>query len=495
MLSHHPKRFFRLFSLLGVFVLTFALTQGCETKVKPECETNKDCGSGKFCNKGKCKRLACESDADCANGEQCKSGACVKGTGPTEKTSEDGGATDTDPGDTTPTETGPTDTSTGDKTSTGPCGSLTECKTDSACGGDKCIAGCCLPKCDKDKPCPGTFKCKTDSGQCVVCLQDGDCPVLGQKCDQTTGTCGEGVQCPGGKPPGPDGKCVQPCADAKCGPTETPDPDASCKCIPKVGACESCTKNAECGLGNHCVEDTQKNKFCAIDCTTTSKCDPGYQCLSLGDYSVCMPSSGFCPCLGVKCQNGQKCCKSRGTCTECCEDSDCTKTGEICRADGSCGASDPCKGVTCQPGQQCNSSTGKCGCASPCPAGTCCGAGDNTCSAGACGGPGTGTCKPACTGGMKCCKAPLPGLPDSCQAQCTTGPGSSTCKTDADCTDGVCCAAFGNKCIPAKDPVSKILMKLICGGGNSGGGCKSDADCPTGKSCKGGLLGGPKSCQ
>lgn len=490
MLFREMSSYFRLAGLVGVLFMAFAVAQGCETKPKAECETNKDCGSGKFCNKATstCKRLACESNTDCANGEVCENGDCVKGT-PT-----DGGGTDTASGDTKPdtpstTDAKPGDSTGGDTPPAGPCKGLKECTADGDCTNAKCLGGCCLPACENGT-CPAGFKCNATSQQCVLCTEDSDCPVLGQVCDKEKGTCGDQKQCPGGKAPDANGKCPGACEGTTCAAGETPDPDDNCKCIKKIGQCEACTKDAECGIGNKCVEDTQKNKFCATDCTSNSKCDAGYTCLSLGDYSVCMPATGFCPCLGVKCDAGKTCCKSRGACFECCSDADCTKAGDICRADGTCGSSDPCKGVTCGAGQMCNSTTGQCDCASPCPSGTCCGANDNKCTAAACGGGGGGNCNPACTGGQQCCPGLIPGMPPSCQAQCQGG-GAGGCKTNADCKSGEeCCKTFGF-CLPASP-----LNALICGGGGGGGTqCTSDADCQQGQKCQTLLPGFPGTCQ
>ena len=491
--------------LLTSFILgMWVFFDACGGK-KEECQVNQDCKTGYYCHKKlkKCLKLigSCKSDGDCGQGETCQNGKCVQAS--TEKADiSEGTNPDAGPGDTPPSNEG-NDTCSGRQT----CQQTTDCQQ-----GEKCFNGCCVPPCDANTPCPKGLYCKTDTQECVPCLTDDHCGTtdptcqsdcrkekvkrcvnnvcqesscecpLGTTCDQGTGQCKQGVTCPGGAKPDKNGKCPKKCENANCPAGQTPDPDNNCKCIPKKGICEMCTRDAECGLNGRCVQGANNIKFCTEDCTASRTCsDAKFSCLTLGNYSACMPISGNCPCLGVKCPQGQVCCKSDGACHQCCSDSDCP-SGQICRSDGTCGAKDPCKNVSCNPGQQCDPNTGKCVCQSPCPAGTCCDSATQTCSASACGGGG-GQCNPPCQSGTQCCN--IAGQ-YQCMQQCPTGPG---CKTDSDCKQGEkCCSLFGamKMCAGPGNP-----LYLFCRGG--GGGCNTDADCPTGQKCCRGLLG--KSCK
>lgn len=506
------SHFYVTYRWVGLLIITALALFGLEAcsgppQVQPQCSINTDCEKGFYCHQATktCRRMACQSNTDCPNGEICVDGSC-------KVSNTDGGLNDIDPADT------PKD----------PCAGRVSCKDHPDCMlGEKCVSGCCMPGCSATTPCPQGLHCKTDTQECVACVSDEHCGTqssacqvnctnekiqrcvnhvcaeancecpLGTSCDQASGQCKTEQLCPGGEKPGPDGKCPTPCATANCPQDQTPDPENNCQCIALKVWCAPCTRDAECGLNGRCVEDSQKNKFCAEDCTTTRTCSAsGYSCLTLGSYSVCMPISGSCPCLGVTCPGNQKCCMKSGSCHECCEHSDCQQPN-VCRADGTCGAQDKCTNIQCQPGQQCDSNTGQCACQKPCPSGTCCDQGSQRCTANACG--STNQCTKQCPAGEQCCMVGG-GMGMPAQEQCLPAGqpcpsgGMGQCQTDSDCQQGeMCCNLMGMGAMCMQDD-GNILMKLICGGGGSG--CQSDADCPAGEKCCDGLLPMlPKSCK
>lgn len=514
---HGRQMFFQLL-FLSLFAVPSVML-ACNAP-KPECEKNSDCKTGFYCKTGACAKVVatCTSNVDCSNGEQCLNGSCVKG------------GTETIQGDGGPTEKAPENN--------GTCGTLKACKDFSDCGsGETCTAGCCAPTCDANTPCPGDLKCDLSTGRCVLCLIDADCGAgstlcaadancgtamvkrcennlcadkpcecgVGEKCDAASGKCLADKVCPGGGKPDPQGNCPRPCATATCAAGQTPDPDNNCQCIAKAEYCQTCTRNAECGLDGLCVSDEKGNKFCAEDCGPNRGAQQGqcsdtsnYSCFFDGTNKYCKPILGYCPCLGIKCSTaGTKCCPNTGACQECCGNQDC-QAPKVCNNVTYICEDNKCAGVTCPSGQACDPKDGMCkgGSSGPCPQacqpGTCCNTTTLQCTASAC---SSAKCQPACDPATQdCCEL---GVQSTCvpKGQCPANPGGG-CKKDSDCPNAgdKCCSLFGlqQMCLPGSDPTTALL----CGGGS--GSCVTDADCkdPASPKCCDALLPIlPKSCK
>ena len=182
-----------------------------------------------------------------------------------------------------------------------------------------------------------------------------------------------------------------------CSSTEPGEPDAPCDatacaanetCNAATGRCEplpSCTSEADCGEGAHCLDNT------------CSSCASNVQCMS--GLSACDAKSGEC----THCRDSSQCggafpvCGQKG-CVQCATDADCPaaqpRCGAVfcvqCTADSQCPAEQRCTpGGQCQP--RCASSLDCPASAPSCQSGVClqcsdtrdCGAGQ-ACYGGAC---------------------------------------------------------------------------------------------------------------
>ena len=211
------------------------------------------------------------------------------------------------------------------------------------------IGAGCGAKCEKDSDCPRGTVCQAEA--CVTsCRSDRDCLGgrirLGGTCSldrdgAETGRSDSGTaERSAGELVAPDTAAGDgvPCAWATCPAGHMPDPSNWCRCKKAVKWCEACSRDEDCGPGALCaIGAGGSTSFCAEDCSASSACsDPAlYACLILGSSRKgCVPLSGACPCLGVSCAAGKRCCDRDRACHECCTDADCkapatcdTKTG------------------------------------------------------------------------------------------------------------------------------------------------------------------------
>jgi hypothetical protein len=121
--------------------------------------------------------------------------------------------------------------------------------------------------------------------------------------------------------------------------------------------CATCQEDHDCpkaanGTQQHCVQDSQGNGFCSLQCTADANCPLDATCVTA--YPVCLPAQG------ATCASDEDCPPTSstfqhcygGTCTpECGSDSDCTGTSQKC---GSLGACQPRAGVCVGSGSFCD---------------------------------------------------------------------------------------------------------------------------------------------
>ncbi len=121
--------------------------------------------------------------------------------------------------------------------------------------------------------------CDPNSGNCVECLADSDCPT-GGTCNTSTHTCSNGGGGGGGGAKGPACTSNQSCAQGQVCDNGTCQP----------GAYGDCSKLA-CAAGMDCVNagaNGQNAQECLTPCTATSDCpDTAYVCdTGSGDVAV-----------------------------------------------------------------------------------------------------------------------------------------------------------------------------------------------------------------
>jgi MYXO-CTERM domain-containing protein len=174
------------------------------------------------------------------------------------------------------------------------------------------LANTCNP-CMTDADCLGTPEtplCATsgpNTGACVECKDDGDCPAEEPLCNTQTNTCG---------------KCT---TDADC--AGTPETPACATMGTNAGNCVECTTNAHCPM---------EEPVCDATTNTCGKCATDADCPA--DNPVCDPTSKTCgPCTSNEdCEGTPEtpvCAMSgtmAGTCVECESSMDCAAPTPIC---------------------------------------------------------------------------------------------------------------------------------------------------------------------
>lgn len=168
-------------------------------------------------------------------------------------------------------------------------------------GGNACgaVCGSARPHCD------------AESGLCVECVENGNCPVEAPTCDLTSHeclACTSNDQCPAIEAPHCDdqtGAC-EPCsADADCARYGTTP-----VCDEPSGRCVGCTADTEaqrCGANacnlttNVCTGVTRGTVPTCGACTTDSECQSGTACIArtregapAGSYCLLVAPSGGC---------------------------------------------------------------------------------------------------------------------------------------------------------------------------------------------------------
>lgn len=179
-----------------------------------------------------------------------------------------------------------------------------ECLGDGDCGAAApfCVTGHC-EECAGPGDCGAAQACFPGSNECrPACAANSDCTDGNAKlCDLDTGACVE---------------CIE---DANC-PADQPI------CSPEHGTCGRCASNADCGAAAPiCDLSDGECRECIIDsqCVDGGLCDDHHCKAGCKDDSECPSQKPFCA------PNFQ--------CTECLANSDCPTTRPFCNANGQCG--------------------------------------------------------------------------------------------------------------------------------------------------------------
>ncbi|MDP7038508.1 MAG: hypothetical protein QGI45_05075 [Myxococcota bacterium] len=327
------------------------------------------------------------------------------------------------------------------------------CQDDATCqAGESCIGGTCQPtpefKCENDLDCDAGTYCQPSSGDCVTCLNDGQCGA-DQVCNSSN-TC-EAV------PPPPPAGCA---SDADC-------PNQHCDIY--SGQCHDCLNDSQCESNQSCnLGVCEDNTPVDTPCTSNLDCEGEQICESYsGDCVDCVSdahcSAGVCnesnnTCVGCldnnDCDNGV-CDMSTNNCTGCLSDSDCVggvcnesnNTCVGCLNDNDCGSAEICVGQTCQADPNACNSAEDCAAGQGCALGQC----------GACSNNGQCRDKEVCVAGV--CESVQPGaFGDDCVVQ-------------EDCGDGLLCYGI--------ESTESTYCSRPCIGSGQGG----EADCPSSYAC------------
>ncbi len=327
-----------------------------------DCLVDADCGAGTVCDAAQTTCVGCVDNADCSGSDVCSGAqACVRCVD-----SAPGSATDAGCGASAPV-----------------CDSL----------GPDCVG------CVDDSNCDNGERCAVQSGTCVVCLSDQDCPA--GVCDPGANVCAVCLDtaavgqvdagCSAVLNACSDGTCVDCTADGDCGP------DAVCDAT--AGACVECVDDNDCApsdvcqqASSTCIECVNDMPVGALD-TGCSNTNP--VCVEGGPQA---PRCRSCE-IDDDCPGNQLCEESTNTCIECVDDA---ATG----LDAGCDANLP-----------------------------------------ACAGSGAGAICVACLVDADCSA----GVCDSSVPRC------AECLTDANCSGDDTCDAVSGVCIPPGDADSDGL--------------------------------------
>ncbi len=260
---------------------------------------------------------SCVSDYDCAGGRCNSNNECVQCLG------------DDDCGEDTPRC----------ETNTGVC---VECTGSGDCVTKYCDTNYTCQSCQSNENCSDDYKCKTDNGACVVCLDDTHCsgntPVCDTEINDCKG-CENDTQCGVNKCKVDTGACVPCVNDSHCSGT-TPVCDTS------TNICKGCENDTQCG-DNKCNLDTGA----CVPCVNDSHCS--------GNTPVCDTTTNICKGCEDDTQCGDnKCNLDTGACVPCINDSHCSGNTPIC--DTSTNICKGCEDDTQCGDNKCNLDTGAC---------------------------------------------------------------------------------------------------------------------------------------
>lgn len=351
----------------------------------------------------------------------------------------------------------------------------------------ECIDGFCQPK-----PCPDGQFCDPNTGDCVECVADVDCPC-NQICVQ--GECG----CPPGTIEHPVTQCCVQCVTAddcegcdvclggNCIPKSCPDGVLN----PNTCNCQECLIADDCDKDNECcVQGICRCCPGFIRNPITGECDPEPPCTTDDDCPecfICTPQG----CVPLVCPPGTVCVDGRCE-TECVCPSGSCPPGRACTEvrPGVCiciPTSEICSGP-CDTGNDCDDP--RCGCINnqcvfigppPPPGGPCVGpcSDGNDCAPGC--GCFEGQCIPCtsvnCLNGIVDC-------PDGCfcnDGVCDENPCAEVyCENSNDCGQGCGCDQNLGLCVPCS---SLDCLTTECadieGCGCVGNNCVDDGNDPT----------------
>ena len=402
--------------------------------------------------------------------------------------------------------------------------------------------------CQDPAPCPCDGECaQEEPGKCTegtgCCTSDEDCfggdVCVNSVCKQSL----PGKQC-WGQEGCPDGES---CVGANVCPCESecPSEDTQGKCFPEGQGC--CLTDADCGLGEACVDDLCKANPGEGQCWADSQCDLDQTCQGAVSCS-CLATS----CAGEtpgSCQGSLDCCSTDAECDgsqvcvndachdpvgggTCWTDNDCVDAGATCVGAAMCECGVPCAGEqagTCSGGLEngCCESDSDCDAGSSCVGSVCkekpsqgsCWSIDDCLVGQVCDGASVCPCNTPCfqEDVLGTCKAETPpgccADTGDCQAGqiclegvCNPEPLAKTCYSDGDCgVQEICYGATicpcGTNCVSdmgvceAADCCADTMPE--CGEGNicvppfgcvsapTEGQCWHDQDCPAGEFCDG----------
>ncbi len=224
-----------------------------------ECVNDGQCAGSSVCENNQC--VECRNDGQCAGSSVCENNQCVE------------------------------------------CRNAAQCNDGNNCTNDVCTNN----SCSNPDACPGQA-CITTTGQCVACINNGDCSgnPAGNICDNN-----QCVECVGNGDCNDGNNCTNDvCSNNSC---SNPDACPGEECIAATGQCVECINNNDCNgnpAGNFC-----DNNQC-VECINNGDCSDGDNCTTdtCSNNSCSFPDA--CP--------GEACVPATGQCVECVNDGDCT---------------------------------------------------------------------------------------------------------------------------------------------------------------------------
>lgn len=434
------------------------------------CQHHGDCSYGLYCDiyfggNGLC--VQCLEDAHCPEGKTCEMLSCVDG-------------------ETDPTECGTDNDCTGTQKYCYQEGNqqaiCVECIKDEHCsGGLVCnpVQNCVDPSdetaCKTNNDCLVGVCLKkegSETGVCVSCIKDADCPT-GQICHDDhycvhhdpVPECNSKNDCLTGEcyleNSGTSGICVECLSDNDCPGEQLCNQYQKCTDSNEPPICDTennCTDPANCY-----TPEGNTTGFC-LPCLSDSECKEGEVCTEEFECKVQNPidtCNGANPCDKGKCYvaDGQPV-GSDGICVECFDDADCGKNA-ICTAALECQNIQP---QECQNDSEC--SLDRC----LIPDGIDCSENTALCQCVEC--LTTEDCKDGktCNSNHKC---EVPNDPNTCTTT-TNCNADATCYIPKDGGDGVCIECFKNSDC---DKGEVCTLDFECIPGSDDGYCANDFDC------------------
>ncbi len=279
------------------------------------CLSSSDCPEGADCLEQSCVPLTCQSNDQCELGQICADGDCVTGC-ERERDCPEGWQCLSD---------------------LGSFGTCVECQLDSDCpAGRHCEDYQCIAYCTDDAHCTPRY-CDVSTNLCIDCRDDAHCAAPTPRCQSNSGTCVaclEQADCPGGY-------CHESFACVAC--LSSPDCPIGTLCLEQE-CVAGCFGDRDCPSGTHCDPDQAPNGVCA-QCLLDEHCPAGEKCI---DHSC-----------SFSCQSDQDCEDPLPACEPI------SATCRQCVSEQHCQVGLTCADFTCQPG---------CQTVADCPAGQVCAA-------------------------------------------------------------------------------------------------------------------------
>jgi hypothetical protein len=393
----------------------------------------------------------------------------------------------------------------------------TGCLTNDDCGDTQiCTNGVCTTctltdtsKCSSASPYCVVDPVNAAASQCAQCTDNGQCTSPQPKCHSATKTCREcEVNTDCGSGVCKDGSCVECTDNTTCTSAENP------VCDTETNICRPCIDSApvnSClstnGLGYFC-----KNTTCVPGCNTDADCPASAPICTENQCKACTQDNT------AQCSGSVPVCNTKGICTGCLTDQDCTSVDPntvtpVCKVTVTpeSGAIGRC--VSCETNSDCPDPNNPvcCGdrCRSCCTNSDCSDPKNPLCetSVGSCVACLTnGDCDVSGSSQNKYCSNDLTCVGCTADSQCPTGVQcignqcNIICSGDNDCTDPAlphCDTTIpGGKCVQCRSSLGNVdctnSITPVCGNAEEDPtfdqcvGCLSDVDClnhPTNKIC------------